>query len=279
MPTLTGARWTSKPPPGTDLDRTHPACPDHCWPFLSPQGTAKCLAKAAPLRAPVATGDIVAGSSTMVRTRKYGLAVRHGATSDLLRYTADEEADKVIPLSGGWTVLLAYRKTDATLRGVSAFGINTSTSTTYVGVHGLPYSDGNVYFRFGGLTEGATQITVAGLTVGDDLWTFSTGPRGMEVWQNGLLRGSNAGNPSRTSAGTALPFLWPSFAPVNSDLADVALMMSWRRQLPAAAIRALSVNPWLVFQPPTLVVLVPGPEAPAIYGPSVSRFPSLTIAP
>jgi len=270
---LVGSRWTVKPPPGVDLDRTHPLCPDHAWPFLSPQGTAQPLTKGAPLLAPSTRGDIYAGSSTIVRGRKYGLSVRHAGTSDTMRLTADlaAEVDKVVPNSGGHTVLLAYRKLDTTLRNCSVFGNNTSTGNEWYGVHGLPWQDGSVVWRFGQQTEGVGQLSITaaaltalGVTFGDDIWAFTSGPRGMEIYWNGRLLASNTGNSTRTSA-AAKPLLFPSFAPINSDLADIGLFMTWRRQLPEAAVRALSINPWQVFQPTVSVNLRQAlPAAPGI---------------
>src|SRR5262245_31048145 len=136
---LADARWTRKPPPGTDLDRSHPWCPDHAWPFLYPQGTAQCLARRAPLLAPTTRGDVYAGSSAIVPGHKYGLSVRHGATTDLLRLTASStpsEIDKIVSLSGGWSFLLCSRKTDATFRQSQSFGtIRTPGDTAVVGCH------------------------------------------------------------------------------------------------------------------------------------------------
>lgn len=275
------ARWTTKPLPGTDLDRLHPFCPDHAWPFLSPQGTAQPLTKAAPLLAPSTRGDIYAGSSAIVRGNKYGLSVRHAGTSDTTRLTADlaAEVDKVVPNSGGHTVLLAYRKLDTTLRNCSVFGNNTSTGNEWYGVHGLPWQDGNVYWRFGQQTEGIGQLTITaatltslGVTFGDDLWVFTSGPRGMEIYWNGRLLASNTGNSTRTTSAAAKPLLFPSFTPVNSDLADIGLFMTWRRQLPGAAVRSLSINPWQVFQSPSTIVFPRVAEPPGTYpsGPYVS---------
>lgn len=269
------AKWTTKPLPGTDLDRQHPWCPDYCWSFLSPQGTGQPLWKNAPLAPPSVRGDIYAGSSSIVPGHKYGLSVRHGAQSDTLRFTADDAADvdKVVGTGGGHTLLLCYRKTDSTLRASSPFGTNGASGTTWYGVQGIQHSAGFVYWRYGGITEGVSQLSIANaaFTFGDDLWIFTTGPRGMEVWQNGALRGSNGGNPARTTA-VGDHLYWPCFVPNNSDLADIALVMSWRRQLPAAAVQALSINPWQVFQSPSIIVFPRVAEPPGTYpsGPYVS---------
>lgn len=269
---LTGARWTRKPPPGTDLDRTHPLCPDHCWPLLAPQGTAQSLAKVARLADPSTRGDIyAAGSSQIVPGRKYGLSVRHGSLGDCLRLTSNTDIDRVVPGSGGWTMLICYRKTDATLRSTAAFGSGATTGGIEC-TGFIPYSDGVVYFDYGGSVAGTTRLSVSGLSFGDDLWVFATGLGGMQIWQNGLLRASNAANPTRTTSASTYFAVGPFTA--FTDFADTALVMSWRRQLAAADIRAVSINPWQLFQPVTTLVI-----APTITAPSVSRFPALMLAP
>ncbi len=262
-----GPRWTRKPPPGTDLDRTHPLCPDHCWPILSPQGTSQILTRF-PVGAPNTKSDVYTGSSSFVPGRKYGWSVRHGAQTDKFILTATDGATvgKVVPLSGGYTMLFAYRKTDATLRVTTAVGVDGTLSGSDCMQVFLPFTDNKIYFDYGGQVEGTTRLSVSatGLTTfGDDLWAFTTGVRGMEIWQNGVKLASNSANPTKTAAGSY--FGWPAGTNNFSDLADLAFVMTWRRQLTAAEVRQLYVNPWQVFQPQSQpifldAVLTPTPE-------------------
>lgn len=70
-----------------------------------------------------------------------------------------------------------------------------------MGAH-MPYTDGTVYFDFGGFSEGSTRLSVGGLTIKKhDVWAFTVGRRGMEIWQNGIRRASNGGTPTRTNTG------------------------------------------------------------------------------
>ncbi len=279
---LPNARWTRKPDPGTDLDRNHPLCPDYCWPFLSPQGTAHSLARFKPLQAPTTLSDIYAGSSSIVPGRKYGLSVRHGATTDIMRLTADLSAgvgfdNEVGQVVGdqtgqashetlqGVTILLCYRKTDVTLRAAYVLAVNDASVAAQCAIN-IPYSDGNIYWAYGGTTPNVSLLTVAsgGLTLGDDLWTFTTGVRGMECWQNGILRGSNTGNSTRGTVAGNAHFGWDGLASPATDLADIALIMTWRRQLTKAEVMAVSANPWQVFQP--RIVLFASPPAQTASG-------------
>ncbi len=269
------ARWTRKPPPGTDLDRTHPYCPDFCWPILSPQGTNQLLVRNLHPGPPTVLSDVYAGSSSIQPGGKYGLSIRHGATTDLFILTnaSGFTSDDIVGFGsagamGGFTMMAAYRKTDATLRASTLIGINGTLGGSSCMQTICPYSDGNVYFDFGGTTVGTTRVQYSGGTFGDDLWGFSTGPQGMQIWQNGLLRASNSANPSRTPAN--FYFGWPAGTPTFSDLADLAFIMIWKWQIPAEAIRALSLNPWQVFAPPQSVTLAFNPPPGAIPTPPVS---------
>jgi hypothetical protein len=273
---ITSARWTKKPPPGTDLDRTHPFCPDHCWPFLGAAGTPQSLSRAVPLAAPSVLGEIYAGSSLLVPGGKYGLSVRHGATTDQLKLTATASGaicDQIVGLTGNLTMLWAYRKTDGTTRQ-NAFGVNGSLGGSDICDILMNHSDGGTYWRYNsGSTDGTDRVRIVSSTItfGDDLWMVSIGPRGMELWQNGIMLGSATGQPTRTNAGSY--FGWPAGVTTWSDLADTALIMTWNRQLPKAAIRSLSHNPWQVFQPTSHIIL----SAASIIIPP-SGFPALNIA-
>lgn len=242
-------RWISKPPPGTDLDRAHSDCPDYCWPFLSFQGTPQVLSRASALT-PVSSGDINFNSSIMVPGRKYGLSVKHQNQNDILALTnasVISDVDRIVGLSEGHTLLLAYHKVDVTPRNASVLGLASPGPYDDIYSINLPWQDGNLMWRYGGITDGVNQVTIGGLTYGDDLWVFTTGPRGMEVWQNGILRGSHSGNPTRVATKTGEKLAWPGWG-ADSDLAEIGLIMTWKRQLSMSSIRDLTINPWQVFQ-------------------------------
>lgn len=237
-------RWTAKPPAGTDLDRSHPSCPDHCWPFLSPQGSTQTLTRRG--RIPTPSQAIYSGSQSYVPGGKYGLSVRHAASTDHVNLAeVPADVDTIVGLTSGHSLLICYRKTDSTARVSTAIGVNGSLGGADAHLLCLPFSDGTAIWRYS--TAGANDVIVAGLTFGDDLWVSTVGARGMELWQNGILRGSNAANPARSASGSY--FGCPAGTTTWADNADLALVMTWRRQLSSAEVRALSVNPWQVFEP------------------------------
>lgn len=266
---------TRKPNPSTRLNILHPYCPDHCWPLLSPQMVSASVAggpqglhklNQLPLPANASVHIYVPG-------RKYGLSIRHTATTDITNLT--DNFARVIPASGGHTFMIAYRKTDATLRASTAFGSNINSGTSWYQAL-LPYSDGNIYWRYGGTTEGTSQLTIAsgGFTFGDDIWTFTTGPRGMEIWQNTLLRASNSGNATLDNT-TSSPLLRLPAGTAGglSDNCDIGFIMSWRKQITKSAIRELVINPWQVFESKV------NRQFGSVTSGGTFNFPALTLAP
>ena len=135
-------------------------------------------------------------------------------------------ADTILPLSN-CTIVLGYRKTDATNRDHAAFGVDVGTNTPRCEA-AIPKADGDVQFIW---KNGAgSNLLVSDLTFGDDVWGFTTGARGMEIWQNGYLRASSVDNLTRVS--TTDDFTWGEGK--YSDLADLSEythMLVWKTQM------------------------------------------------
>ena len=113
----------------------------------------------------------------------------------------------------------------------------------------LPFSDGVVYWDFGGQVENTTRESVSGLTVtGPHIWVFTSGPRGMEIWQDGILRSSNTANPSRTSSTTAYK-IGKGGEVANGDIAELGWVYLNQRQLTLDQCRQLSLEPFALLQP------------------------------
>ena len=154
-----------------------------------------------------------------------------------------------VPSSGGVTILFLYEKADATNRASWVSGVNYGLSgVAYaINVH-CPYSDGTVYWDFGG--NGApNRCSVGGLTFGADVWIFNVGSRGQEIWQNGIKRASNANNPTR-SVDNTMPFILgggPSGSGQASDIAHYNIYCMWNRQLATEEIIALSADPYMLW--------------------------------
>ncbi len=167
------------------------------------------------------------------------------AGSDLIDFAS---GGQILPTTENFTAVIGYKKTDGTNRISGAFGYNHGLAAQRLGVH-LPYNDGKVYWDFGGTSEGSTRLSVSGLSFGDDIWVFTKGPRGMEIWQNGALVGSNSANPTR-SAGIGSSFHLFNYGSVGSDLAICSFFYAWKLQLPAQAIKELSTFPFQIINAP-----------------------------
>lgn len=199
--------------------------------------------------------------------RGVGIATTAGGVNAPVDLVASDMT--VLPTTAA-TVLLGYRKRDTTYRATCAFGLdgNATASTWFDAL--VPYADGNVYWDFGGATSGSTRLVVSGLTFGDDLWAFTAGARGMEVWQNGLLRGSQAAAATRAQSG--LPLALGQHVTVTADYAEWWLFAVWQRQLAPAAIQALAVDPFALLAPAPARLWTPATGAPAVAGRSQAYF-------
>jgi hypothetical protein len=152
--------------------------------------------------------------------------------------------------TGPITVVLHYRRLDSTNRNTGAFGPVTfeSGGTNLCGVH-LPYGDGNVYWDYGGFS-GANRVTYSGASFGDDVWVFTNGPRGSEIWQNGILRATNGGTPLTRTASSSTNG-WGLFYNVGAanDNAESGGFLLYDRQFSESEIATISQDPWTPFRP------------------------------
>jgi hypothetical protein len=179
---------------------------------------------------------------------------RFGAYTEIASAGANSKllwSSSWVPTGGGMTVSLCYQKADATNRASMAWAIDASTQGAAYYCHAtIPYSDGIVYFAFGGNTPGTTRLDASGLTFGADHWVFSTGPRGMEIWQNSVKVASNGANPTRSQLLTH-SFNLGAANFVAADLGRYNMFAMWKRQLETIEIRALNANPYAPWQAPS----------------------------
>lgn len=177
----------------------------------------------------------------------YGRAFNHDAQADRSSFG---DITSILPTSK-CTILIGFRKTDTTNRDSGLFGIDPDVAAARkIGAH-CPYSDGTVYFDFGGSTNGTTRVQVASLTISTlpQVFCFTTGARGMEIWQNGLKRASNAANPTRTNTGGDTFKLGNHGGAAGSDFINFEFFFMWNRQLTNQEIQQISRDPWVFLRP------------------------------
>lgn len=181
------------------------------------------------------TGRHGQGSGITWTDSPLGNAVRFDAISDWVDF-----GDASWLPTSEITIVLWQRKTDTTLRASSAFGVHDISDATRCGAH-LPYSDGVIYFDFGGQTSGTTRVTASGLSFDTDwhCWVFTIGSRGMEIWRDGAIVGSNTATPTRSSSTNSFT-LGRHDGVLDCDLVEIGDFRVYSKQLPKASIEELS---------------------------------------
>jgi hypothetical protein len=148
--------------------------------------------------------------------------------------------------TGPMTAVLHWKKLDTTNRASAALSHRSNVIAGYLFLD-LPNGSANVRFFYGGSGAGKELIT-GGLTFGDDVWVVTVGARGMELWQNGILRNSNASNPTRTAQSD----YWGMFGGLGvfgSDFAESGCCLLYNRQLEIPELLELTADPWTPFRP------------------------------
>lgn len=154
------------------------------------------------------------------------------------------------------TVSILLRKDDATNRSSAAFGTEFSVGTGRLGAH-LPFSDGTVYWDFGGSTDSSAggRTSVSSLTFGNtDIWTFTADSAGpMAIYQNGIVRASNTNHGmSRTNATTTSFNIANgqagSISTNGNDIATTGFLMMWDRVLPPSQIAEHVATPYALLR-------------------------------
>jgi hypothetical protein len=177
---------------------------------------------------------------------QFGSKRVHSATSDKFTLATGQQ----LPTKAT-TLLVIYAKRDTTNRGAGVVGFTSgSDGTRRYGLH-APYSDGNVYWDYGGSTNNVSRLTVAGQTwvAGvPSVWLFTSGPRGMEAWRDGKKIGSNAANPTRLLDASVFTWALGTNGNTISDLLDFYGLAVWNRQLEPGEIDLLSGDPFAIYQ-------------------------------
>lgn len=145
------------------------------------------------------------------------------------------------------SVLYVARKRDSTFRQSGAFGNFSAETSAVFGAH-VPWDDGVVYWDFGN-NSSPGRVSVAGLSFnqskyGDDVWIFTAGAHGSEIWQNGIFRAGHTTGISRSSA--AINWGLGSYQVTNNDAVDVSCFRVWNRRLSWGEIALLTSDPFAV---------------------------------
>lgn len=226
-----------KPSSGFGTIAGHPLAPRHAWLFDERNNatSAKVFDRVGSRH-----GTLTNSEGTSIRPVGGGLRLRRG--TDLIGFG---DSRLIIPTTGGCTVVVALRRESTGLTDTKWFQILTFTDAERCEINVV--SATSIAWRVGGNAEGTSKLTVSGLTLtGDSLWVATTGPRGMELWQNGLKQGSNAGNPTLTASANNFAVGGDTDKP--GDAFQIGVLYVYRRQLTPAECKTISAHPLSPFQ-------------------------------
>ena len=164
-----------------------------------------------PVTGPVTTFWDGATPGTWI-TNSEGAGLRFGVLTSPLRLGASAGASSAWVPTGDMTLLIVRGKTTGVLNErFFRAGSSSGSFDIY-----LPYSDGVLYFDYGG-TSAPNRLTKSGLTYSTsviDYWAFTAGAAGSAIWQNGVKQASQATGISRS--GNTPPYL--GYAPESQDV-------------------------------------------------------------
>jgi len=244
----------TKPPLGAQLNRKHPLCPDLLCVLMN-EGSGSQLTDIACGR----TGAINLVNTTWVPNQA-GLGLRTAGDIQVATFTGD--AWLKMPI----TFVIGYYKSVG--GQCSAFSDSVQGGGNRINAL-VPYNDGTVYWDGGDASGG--RVTYGGGTFApNDIWVFNSGPRGSEIWQNGLLRASSGSSGSYSPIGSNFLIGGPS----ANDTTHYDFIYAYSTQLSADAIRAISAQPFAFIQSRPIYHFV----STAIDGTGSIIAPAATIA-
>ena len=143
------------------------------------------------------------------------------------------------------TIVFRYRKTDTTKRQNYTLTFDSdSPQTKRCSVH-LPWTNGFIYFDFGGTADGTSRVSWNGWSSPDTAWhtwALSVGPRGMELWQDGEVKASHGNSATRTS--TSGDSWGNGIIAAGSDLSEFEFIKVYSKQLTKESIMRVCEDPY-----------------------------------
>ena len=178
----------------------------------------------------------------------------NAGTNDYIELATD--ADNILD-TVNCSILMATVRTSSATYPAASYGYDSGAGGSDRTLLHLPYTDNNLYWDFGNATAGAgggrLSVSIASyLAAGTiNIWGFSAGSRGREIWRNGVLLASDA-TANFTRVATVQVFrlgavnLGASLgAPTHIDHLFVLSKEEWSR----AAFKELTESPWKIFAP------------------------------
>ena len=238
-------RWRHQPKGSSDVDWGNSLCRD-LTAVVNPAAPRTLITNE--LITPIGTGSI--------QPRQYGKAIVCLAGSYGASVAAD--ADSVIGTANNgneFTLALVARFTDTTARASSLFGF---VGTNRVQAH-APYSDGTIYWDFGG--TGNRRTTSSGFTKSTNLATFVFQYGVLSpyraIWYNGQSLASSTTIDAAPRGATTDPFYLGGAVGQAGDNVEIYFAAFARRVWSAGEITEFHANPWQLLKKKPRILYFP----------------------
>jgi hypothetical protein len=193
----------------------------------------------------------IVGAPTWISTIE-GSAGKSGATTAWYRipFLVREFVPSNVVGGNQVTVCIIRRKTDTTARASSLFGLDSSVQTQRCGAH-VPYSDGNVYWDFGG-SSSPNRLTWTGYTRTTNIekWVFVAGSQGSSIWLDGALKASQSTSIGRGTTSLDFAIGMGNGLTNAADLQEYYYCAMFDAQWGADNVAAWTANPYAILQSP-----------------------------
>jgi hypothetical protein len=151
------------------------------------------------------------------------------------------------------TILASWKPTDTTLRVSAAFTSNRTTvgDAAAVASH-MPFSDGTVYWDYGGVSAGTTRVTWSGYTKDvnrTDYFAFRAGPAGMSIWHNGAKVASHSTAAATRSRAGGEGYIWLGHYGAFADLGTWNFFALIDEEWPDGRILEWFRDPFVMLRP------------------------------
>lgn len=235
-------RYAYKPPMGVTIIPGHPLAPDViCCLFNEQAGfIAHNLANRA------RPGQLAGAANAKYVNGPGGPTCQFSAAAgNYVKFFQDD----FIPTTA-CTVVIKFRKTDATNRDSGLFGMTSVSDPPRCGAH-CPWSDGTVYWDFAGQTSGTTRLSVAGLSFTyPSVMVFTAGPLGQQIWQNGVSKASHTNSVGTRSIATA-DYGIGTHENFSSDSVEIEFFYMYSRALRPTECQQISTQPFSFLEAPS----------------------------
>lgn len=194
----------------------------------------------------VTGGSSVKSANPEWKALSDGLGIHFAATAD---YYDIGTATQVCSTTKHTTAVIR-RKTDTTFRGSALFGLNLAApGTKAYGAH-VPWSDGTVYWDFGG-KAGANRLTwVWTSTTAIERFVFVAGTLGSSIWLNGVRKANQTTAITRASATEVVSINRGTEAPIpGGDLQEVFQCITLNHEWTADKVLWWTAEPYAMLRP------------------------------